>query len=111
MYGENIYYSPEKFSLELVGVVSDPNASYSFDDFAVWTDGRRIYCASDAGCSCPSPFEEYTSVEQLKGGTKDSVLKLLDEWNKGDYSGERGYPTVELRRAIDKWRPGKKIVV
>lgn len=65
-YDRNIYYSPEAFGLTVVGELNDPNASYSFDDFVVWqhTDGRLFY-ASDSGCSCPSPFEEISGIEDL----------------------------------------------
>ncbi len=62
----NVYYHPEKHELTQIGMLSDPNACYSFDDLVVWqhTDGR-LFWASDSGCSCPSPFEDYTSLEDL----------------------------------------------
>lgn len=65
-YGNSVYGSPEKFGLEVVGHVEDPQACYSFDDLIVWRheDGRLFY-ATDAGCSCPSPFEDYRSIESL----------------------------------------------
>jgi len=79
----DVYHSPEKFGLELIATV-DHGASYEFDIFAVWTDnnkdnnpdGQKVYYATDSGCSCPSPFENYDSMETL---TRVSNLAYLRE--------------------------------
>lgn len=78
-YDRNVYYSPEKWGLTVVGMISDPNASYSFDDLVVWQheDGRLFY-ASSAGCSCPTPFEEYDTLEELHALT----IETYDEFVK-----------------------------
>ncbi len=64
MYGD-IYYSPENYDLTIVGELS-ADLDYEFDMLVVWQhkDGRVFY-ASDSGCSCPSPFEDYNSLESL----------------------------------------------
>jgi hypothetical protein len=69
----DVYHQPEHFGLTPIGSIDDPNASYSFDDLIVWqhTDGR-IFWAQDAGCSCPSPFEDFTSLNQLNLVTEDT---------------------------------------
>lgn len=61
----NPYYSPEKFGLEIIGEINDPDASYSFDMVVFWRKGRQVYAAADSGCSCPSPFEEVKGIDDL----------------------------------------------
>lgn len=75
-WDENVYYYPEKFDLTQIGMLSDPYASWSFDDLVVWQhkDGRIFY-ASDSGCSCPAPFEQLNSLEDLK-----EVIDTPESW-------------------------------
>ena len=63
----NIYYSPESFGLEPVGEVEFSDGFYQFDLLAAWRhkESGRLYYAEDSGCSCPSPFEGFGSVEEL----------------------------------------------
>ncbi len=78
---EDVYYSPEKFGLEKVGEVEDPQAFYSFNTFAIWraADGT-LYWGQDSGCSCPSPFENVRSLSDLKtGGSGEAAADAL-EW-------------------------------
>lgn len=87
----DVYYQPDKFGLTVVHEIDDPNASYSFDMLVLWrhADGRLFY-ASDAGCSCPSPFEDYTSLDDLTELTDDSfaafegALATWCSWQKND---------------------------
>lgn len=67
MYDSNIYYSPEKFDLAPLAELELSEPDYSFDTLVVWrhTKTGRLYWAHDSGCSCPSPFEDYTSIDML----------------------------------------------
>lgn len=87
-YDENIYDYPEKHGLTLVEAIDDPDACYSFGIFALWRheDGRLFY-AQDSGCSCPSPFETYDSLNDLTELTNNSwkdFEKAVNEWQ--DYN-------------------------
>ena len=88
---DNIYYSPEKYGVKVLGEVQEDQA-WSFNKFVVWqrtSDGALFY-ASDSGCSCPSPFEDYTSVESLSAITKQTDKTFerdLQEWSK-TYEGD-----------------------
>lgn len=79
------YYEPAHWGLEIVGVV-ECDLSYEFDMFVIWADGHRYYWASDAGCSCPVPFED---TELLKGTARDALIDLEAwvgeerEWDNG----------------------------
>jgi hypothetical protein len=59
-YDENLYYYPEKSGLEIVGEVEFVGG-YEFDKIVVWreTQTGRIGYGEDAGCSCPTPFEDF----------------------------------------------------
>lgn len=55
-----MYYAPEKHGLEPFGEIDWSSGSYEFDLTVVWrrtADGTFMY-GEDAGCSCPSPFED-----------------------------------------------------
>lgn len=62
----NVYYSPEKFSLEVVGEIEFSDMDYVFDTRVIWKHSSgKLYTARDSGCSCPSPFEDYSKLEDL----------------------------------------------
>ncbi len=74
---ENIYYSPEKFGLEIVANIDWENEAYSFNQTVVWRDIKtgQMYMAHDSGCSCPSPFESIKSVNDLE--KLDSISQII----------------------------------
>ncbi len=76
----NVHSAPEDYALEIVAQYDLLQESYEFDIRCVWRviDGPRagrLYTARDSGCSCPSPFEDYTSVESLERLTSMTALK------------------------------------
>lgn len=88
----NIYYSPEKFGLEVVADIDKSSGSYEFDTFAIWKDKAGLYYwDNDAGCSCPSPFEDSdlsnVRVGSLKDAINDAYVWLGEKSNgwSGDY--------------------------
>jgi hypothetical protein len=89
MWDNNPYYNPENFGLEIVGNFDWCEPDYSFDMLVVWKEKRGQYwIGQDSGCSCPSPFEEITDINQLDGPyNKDGLRKridwLIDERTKG----------------------------
>lgn len=75
----DVYSQPEKFGLELIGTIQWEPDSYSFDLTAVFRDkAGTLYWADDSGCSCPSPFEDYTRIEQLTKGMADQLQEHLE---------------------------------
>ncbi len=63
----SVYYSPGKHGLKQVVEVNLSEPDYSFDLLVVWKheESGKLYWAQDSGCSCPSPFEDYNSLESL----------------------------------------------
>lgn len=67
-YENNVYYSPDKHGLTLLGEAELSEPNYSFDMIAAWKDkDGNIYLGTDSGCSCPTPFENYAGVQDLTG--------------------------------------------
>src|SRR5690606_10820071 len=71
-YNPDVYYQPEAFGLTAIGELSrEPD--YDFYMLVVWEhEDGRLFWATDTGCSCPSPFEDFTSLDHLSGLTLDS---------------------------------------
>lgn len=102
MLDKNIYYNPESFGLSIVGMVQDESLSYEFDMFVVWKDKKtgRLYYQMDSGCSCPAPFEDFHSKEELEPIRSINVFgKALERWNK-EYRYER-YEKVKAEKIDD----------
>lgn len=109
----DVYYNPEKFGLTKIAELDFSSGSYEFNITAVFTqDGvtDRFFWASDSGCSCPSPFENYTSIESLESGDFKRVREYLngrfDEENYGNYVKiTELHPVLEKLHRIwaDEW--------
>jgi len=64
----SVYYNPEELGLELVDEIDYASPDdYGFDYRVVWwhAENRKLYTGRDAGCSCPSPFEDFFTLEDL----------------------------------------------
>lgn len=89
MWTENVYYSPEDHDLVLLGATDLAEPDYSFDLLAIWKNEKGYYLATDSGCSCPAPFEDYNSVEDLTGPlTAEQAREEATSLWKGSYSSE-----------------------
>ena len=77
-YDTNVYYNPQIHSLEIIGEIVWSEPCYDFDLTMVWKSKRGEYwVASDSGCSCPSPFEDYNKIEDLDGPYDKKSLKAV----------------------------------
>lgn len=86
-WGTGVYYNPERLGLEPVGEVDFSDGCYQFDLLAVWkhTDGK-LYYAEDQGCSCPSPFEDFTSLDALIEATPHQIAERINERLSSEYA-------------------------
>ena len=76
----DLYYQPEQFGLTMLGEIEWSEPCYDFDLTAVWVDAdKKLYWASDSGCSCPSPFEGFTSVADAETGDFAALEQALTE--------------------------------
>ncbi len=68
---------------------SDPKASYDFNIFGVWIVNGQAYYGTDSGCSCPMPWEDVNSVNDLDQGTYLQVFEAYEKYiNEYVYDGE-----------------------
>lgn len=91
----DVYYNPDKFGLTIIGEVEWSEPCYSFDTTVVWKhEDGTFYWASDSGCSCPTPFEDYTSLEDLSSGTKWDAIKAIQDMNNPTNEEDYAAPQV-----------------
>lgn len=80
-YNADLYYQPEKFGLRPVFEYELREPCYSFDIFVLWKhEDGTLYWAYDSGCSCPSPFEDYTSLDDANEYDYDDIEGFFREW-------------------------------
>lgn len=102
-YDENIYYSPEKYGLSIVGTIDLSEPDYSFDMLVVWkSEQGQFWVGTDSGCSCPSPFEEINDVNELdgpyeRGGLKSRLGFIIEGASQDRYSS---VPLATLKKEV-----------
>ena len=63
---KNPLFNPEDFGLSTVAQIEYSSWDYEFDTRVVWKDkGGKLFTARDSGCSCPTPFDSYNTLESL----------------------------------------------
>lgn len=103
----NVYYNPEEFGLEIVTQADWSDGYYQFDYFVVWADeNHNLYFGEDAGCSCPTPFESYTSISDLQPATFADVWKRVGEIVNYYDDGGRAHKAVQLLDTLQRWKRG-----
>ncbi len=95
----NVYYNPEDFGLKVVAELDYNEGGYEFDKRVVWRhkETGRLYTARDAGCSCPSPFEDYDKLEDL-----DELLDMAALREEARSDDARWLGAGEAQAFLDK---------
>lgn len=110
----NPNYGYEKLGWKMISF-DEPNMSYEYNTLCFWiTPDNRVFSASDSGCSCPIPFEEYSGrtaveIEQKleRVGSYEQAISIFVDWNK-NYNGkpymltEEFYKETALKDAFKK---------
>lgn len=100
--GTQLEYDPAAIGFEVIGRV-EVEPDYDFNIFLVVrdTESGLIYYVDDAGCSCPSPFEDHNSLSALTlASDYAQVERAVTGWN----SGYRPVRTEEIQRLLDAVR-------
>lgn len=103
----NPYFTPEDFGLKILGEVEWSDECYQFDKTVLWEhpDTGKYYIASDCGCSCPSPFEDYHELAALEEVTVDGAITALESRRRRETQAyENTYGQVESLELIKKLR-------
>lgn len=98
-YGKNIYYNPEKCGLAIVAQIEREDLSYEYDITLLLKRGEKFYLASDSGCSCPTPFEDFRSLADL--------TPLVREADAHGFLSQ--YPTAQRQAFLRKVREVLKV--
>ena len=103
----NVLSSPELCGLTLIAC-EDIAGSWEFDMFAIWTNGRSLFWATDSGCSCPMPFEDYNSAEDLTRATYKELVTAINSWGSVHYDGKSVIDArMRLLDAVNEYRRNK----
>lgn len=104
----DVYHQPEHFGLENIGTIEWREADYEFDMTIVLKKKRgEYYLACDSGCSCPAPFEDFTSMDYLMGpfdkkGVEFHLKEYLAGYQDSTYSTPKAGLDVEVRDILDR---------
>lgn len=86
----DLWHNPEKFGLTIVGDIEWSEPCYSFNTTVVSVDDKGTYYVySDSGCSCPSPFESFTTLESadlITTNVREVIAKLEEYLGTNDYA-------------------------
>lgn len=107
--GSDFGYQPENYGFRQIGEVDFSSGSYEFDLTTVWqhVESGEFFMADDSGCSCPSPYEDVRSVDDLTPIPRLQVLvDHLNERNKDNYSGDRSGEIADL---VSAYRNAKQV--
>jgi len=101
----NLYSSPEKYGLAVVGEIDWSDGCYQFDLTAVYRrdfDGRLVWI-EDSGCSCPSPFED-KGIPDLTICTPAELQAQLEKRQAEHvyHADDEGYRAVEIADLMRK---------
>lgn len=98
-WDNNVYDYPEKHGLTVVGQLDDPEASYSFSTVVFWANGKKVYAAGDSGCSCPSPFEGYDTIDSLTViPTQKAAREFVEGFERDHYTD---YDLADKNRVLE----------
>lgn len=100
----NPFYNPEKFGLEQVAQIDYSSGSYEFEYRVIWKHAETglYYTARNGGCSCPTPFEDYKTLEDLDRLAPSEIEEEVrtEVANEYGYSGDNPAEFLEKLRAI-----------
>ncbi|QIK64126.1 hypothetical protein G7068_13665 [Leucobacter viscericola] len=99
---KNIHDNPADFGMIKVDEFDLSDGCWQFDYVMVWqsiTDKRVFYVGTDSGCSCPSPYEDVQSIEDLERLNPDNPrpqIETLFRLGEQNYT----YSAAELQRGV-----------
>lgn len=96
----NPYYNPEEMGLEIVAQIDYSDGSCQFDYRIVWRhkETGKLFTARDSGCSCPTPFEDFGTVENLEEYSYNAIRSEAMEEGRRAY----GYDGDPVQPFLDK---------
>lgn len=93
-----MYYGDLPDGVTFIGDIEWDDEAYQFNMTGIWKTKRGEYwIGDDSGCSCPSPFEDFHSVDDLDGPHNKASLRSALEYrlSEGHCRSE-----AELRKEV-----------
>lgn len=78
----SISYQPEQFGVKEIAEFDLSDGCYQFDYVTIWQsleEKRAFYIGTDAGCSCPAPYEDVRSLEDLERLNPDDPRPQIEK--------------------------------
>jgi hypothetical protein len=99
-YEKNVYYNPGECGMELLATL-DAELSYEFEIVILLRDREgSLFAAYDAGCSCPTPFEDVRGLGDLTPVRSEDDLASIIKSREGEYfSWDSGDKQDFMRKA------------
>lgn len=88
----DVYYTPEKFGLEIIGYVEWGSGGYEYDRTTVWqqTSTGRLYYGDSAGCSCSTPYEGW-GIDDLTVAPNGTVIVAVLVARNSEEKGKQSW--------------------
>jgi hypothetical protein len=87
---DNVYL-PEVHGFEAFGSAST-GGGYDWGEFGVWLKDGVFYWASDSGCSCNGPWEDFWGGELVLDfdgqGSAHDTIRALNKWSGSQYAAD-----------------------
>jgi hypothetical protein len=101
-YDKDVYHQPEEFGLQILASIDWSDGDYCYDYTVIWrgTDDGTLYYGSNAGCSCPSPFEKFTSRDKLTPLTDFAAFEKEMKEREEAVMGEKWRNTPHVPGAV-----------
>lgn len=94
----NVYQYPENHRLKIISVFErEPQWDFNMHVIFKHEDTNKVYYAHDSGCSCPTPFEDFSGIDDMEEITKEGFESFSSMIMREDY-GTVG----EKREFLDK---------
>lgn len=108
----NPYYDSDKLGWKKLELDQD-DLAYEYNTLCFWkTKTGLIFSASDSGCSCPIPFQDYEGeteediIKKLERiGSLDQATALISSWNEryGYKSKVSLNEILKIREDLKNW--------
>lgn len=101
-YDYNVQWSPDKCGLELLDEI-ETGGSYEFCTTLLFRDTAtdQLYVAQDSGCSCPTPFEDFTSLSDfVQPQSEEELVRLIDSHHRSNPSPS------DVMKFVRTWKNG-----
>lgn len=122
--GKDSYYAhpnpdgdPEACGLTKIGEVAEDDLSYEFDYIIAVRDTAtgRVFMAHDAGCSCPTPFENVAGLGDMTEVRNVEEARVFIGANNSDRSYREPpgmkYKLADINALLEKIEAALKLAV